>query len=270
MVGSALADVLSRQGHTVLSLSRRKFDVLRDPVARLPLDGVNYAVNAIGLINRRIRDDSASTAEAWMINSIFPRVLADRCEENSVRLIHVSTDCVFDGVSGLHTEDEAASAADLYGRSKALGEPRNCLVLRGSFVGPEHKNHYSLMSWFLAQNGTVHGYANHLWNGITSFEFARAIDAIIRHGLHENGIRHVFGEDTTKLDLLRLFGRALGHPVQVAASNGAPARDTRLRTRFPAFLGKLGIRPLTDQMAELGGLDGSSWSRPAEPAGHLT
>ena len=86
MLGSALVYYLRAQGHTVIASSRQTFDVLTDSVEKIDLSGVDYVINAIGLTNRRFSEDDT---RFYLINSIFPRILADFCGENSVRFIHI-------------------------------------------------------------------------------------------------------------------------------------------------------------------------------------
>ena len=52
------------------------------------------------------------------INSLLPHKLTEFCGEVGARLIHFSTDCVFDGVDGMYLDDSNSNATDLYGRSK--------------------------------------------------------------------------------------------------------------------------------------------------------
>ncbi len=247
MLGTAVLQQLRATGHRVRAIDRPQFDVLRDPVGSLDLTGTDYCINALGLINRHMQ---AGPADFYQINSLWPRLLADRCEAQSVRMIHVSTDCVYDGRRGQYTEADAPTATDLYGRSKALGEPRNCLVLRTSIIGPERTNHYSLLNWFLAQS-RCQGYRNHLWNGVTTIQLSRVIDRILRNGLHAHCLRHVFSDDVTKLELLELMREAFGVQVEITPADDSTARDTRLRTTHPEFVGQLGIASLRQQIAEL-------------------
>lgn len=247
MLGTAVLQQLRTAGHRVRAIDRPQFDVLSDPVTSLDLADTDFCINAVGLINRHAQ---AEPADFYQLNSLWPRLLADHCQAKSVRLIHISTDCVYDGRRGQYTEDDAPTATDLYGRSKALGEPRNCMVLRTSIIGPERNNHYSLLNWFLAQS-RCQGYRNHLWNGVTTIQLSRVIDRIMRNDLHAHCLRHVFSDDVTKLELLQLMREAYALEVEITPADDVTARDTRLRTAHPDFLGQLGISSLREQIAEL-------------------
>jgi dTDP-4-dehydrorhamnose reductase len=59
---------------------------------------------------------------ARAVNARAPGVLARLCKKSGVRLIHVSTDLVFDGKRGGYSEADAAAPLSVYGRTKLEGE----------------------------------------------------------------------------------------------------------------------------------------------------
>ena len=83
--------------------------------------------------------------EAFLLNAEAPRVLAEICNERGAKMIHVSTDYVFDGEKREpYTEEDPAEPISAYGESKRAGEERvletndGHLVLRVSWVfGPD-------------------------------------------------------------------------------------------------------------------------------------
>jgi dTDP-4-dehydrorhamnose reductase len=88
---------------------------------------------------------------------LHPHLLARACAAHGSRLIHISTDCVFDGAKGSYQEDEPTNATDLYGRTKALGEVTGpgCLTLRTSIIGRELSGASGLVEWFLSRHGAT-------------------------------------------------------------------------------------------------------------------
>lgn len=93
--------------------------------------------------------DNAETAEgrvdAWKANATAVANLARIATENSITLVHISSDYVFDGSQNTHDEDEAFSPLSVYGQSKAAGDisaataPRH-YVVRTSWVIGEGNN----------------------------------------------------------------------------------------------------------------------------------
>lgn len=248
MLGTALAYQLRREGFDVACLSKPQFDACEPDFSLVTACKPDAVVNAIGMINRRL---DRPEAEFLRTNSLFPRRMADWCALRSLPFIHVSTDCVFRGDAAPYFEDATPDATDRYGQTKAWGEPANAMVLRTSIVGPELHNHYSLLCWFLRQNGQARGFRNHRWNGLTTLELGHVIGIILRRGLFQHGVRHVHGEDLTKLELLLAMKAAFGKDIDIEPADDVHARDTRLRSRHPDFLAALGIASMQDQLDRL-------------------
>jgi dTDP-4-dehydrorhamnose reductase len=53
------------------------------------------------------------------VNALFPHKLALLCRPQGIRMVHMSTDCVFTGKKGDYHED-LSDAEDLYGKTKHL------------------------------------------------------------------------------------------------------------------------------------------------------
>ena len=115
-------------------------------------------INCIGLVKQLA--DADNPLLALPINSLLPHRLAGLCELSGARLIHISTDCVFNGDRGAYVEDDVSDATDLYGKSKYLGEVYfpHTVTLRTSIIGHELQNPHGLVEWFLEQKDRCHGY----------------------------------------------------------------------------------------------------------------
>jgi len=183
-----------------------KFDALNDSPAVLS-DNYDYAINCIGIIKPFMSPDIVA---AIKINSILPHTLAGWCIKEGIKLIHITTDCVYSGQKGKYIESDQHDALDDYGKSKSLGEcTKNAMVLRTSIIGEEIHKHASLIAWAKSQKGcTISGFSTHLWNGVTTNQYAKICDTIIKKDYFEPGIFHVFAEDdVTKLEMMHLFNK---------------------------------------------------------------
>jgi len=144
---------------------------------------------------------------AILLNAYLPHLLMRIADDMGCKLIHISTDCVFSGKKGAYGEDDIKDADDLYGRSKGLGEivSDRHLTLRTSTIGPEiKKDGEGLFHWFMQQSGSINGFTQAYWSGITTLELAKAIDKGISNNL--TGLLHVNnGEKISKYDLVNLF-----------------------------------------------------------------
>jgi dTDP-4-dehydrorhamnose reductase len=248
MLGSALNHVIEREllQAKLTVLRRRDFDIERGHWRDLPIARIDWVLNAAGIINRR----DATAHALWTVNAVFPRALAVLCAEWGTRLVHFSTDCVFDGSFGPYDESHPGTAADPYGLSKIYGEPPSAMTLRTSIVGPERSRFYNLLCWALRQH-RINGFRNRLWNGVTTVALARGVVRLIQAGLYVQGVRHVYAEDTTKHELLRLICRCFAHGAELHPADAPVPRDTRLATNHPDFLAVLGLPPRERQLAEL-------------------
>jgi len=184
-------------------------------------------LNAVGVIKQL---PEGNDPEACLrLNSLLPHVLHRLCRERGIRLIHVSTDCVFSGDRGGYREEDPPDAEDLYGRSKALGEVGGpgALTLRTSIIGHELKHRLSLLEWFLAQAGEVAGYAGVRWNGVTTVELARVLDEVVLPRPELEGLFQVAAEPLSKAALLRRIAQAYGRDTRVA-ERAEPVNDKTL------------------------------------------
>ena len=123
-VARALAAAAEGQSGIVLQQASSSEADLRNPdsLARfIDQSAPDVLINA-GAYNFVDRAESDSET-AFAINAAGPGALAGLCAERRIPLIHMSTDCVFDGVkSESYDEDDAPNPLSVYGRSKLAGE----------------------------------------------------------------------------------------------------------------------------------------------------
>jgi dTDP-4-dehydrorhamnose reductase len=177
----------------------------------------DVVVNCIGVVKQIAA--AAGPTEMVRLNSMFPHELAALCEARGVRLIHLSTDCVFSGRRGRYTEDDTPDPIDLYGRSKLAGEPSgpNVLTLRTSMIGWElGGRRQGLLEWFVGERGgSVRGYTNAVFSGPTTLALSRAILAAAEHDGGLTGTYNVAAEPIAKHDLLLALREALGIDIEI-------------------------------------------------------
>ncbi len=152
-----------RLGAALLREYRDKFEVTGFDRTQLDLSDLNgvreklqetgfdVLINAAGFTKVDLCETQPE--RAFLINAEAPRVLAEICGEKSARLIHFSTDYVFDGEKREpYTEEDEATPISIYGESKLAGEKnvlaaqdRN-LVVRVSWVfGPDRPSFIDAM-----------------------------------------------------------------------------------------------------------------------------
>lgn len=151
-----------------------------------------------------INDGRRDPEELRRINAELPQATASLLDQfkDGSRLIHISTDGVFEGNYGYYSEDDLADAEDPYGKSKLQGEVSRDphLTVRTSIVGPDPVKSRGLMNWFFSQSGEVKGFRHMLWSGVTTLELVRFIDHAVTQDI--SGLYHLGGDCISKYDLL--------------------------------------------------------------------
>lgn len=208
-----------KQAHEYLY---KNIDVLDQDVLVSVLSCVqpDVVINCVGLIKQF--SDANDPLVALPINAIFPHRLAKLCLLANARLIHISTDCVFNGHKGLYTEDDVSDAEDLYGKSKYIGELHDvphAITLRTSIIGHELNSNASLVDWFLSQTGTVNGYKKAVFSGLPTVELVKVITDLVIPNAHLQGLYHVSVEPIDKYSLLRLIADIYEKEIEVVADD---------------------------------------------------
>ena len=176
------------------------FDTIIRAMASIQPDIV---INCIGLIKQLPKANDPLSAIT--VNAQLPHRISLVCRTVNARLIHISTDCVFDGNKGNYTETDCSSANDLYGRTKFLGEVNypHCLTIRTSIIGHEIKNHLGLVEWFLNNRKTVNGFTNAIYSGFPTIELVKILSKWIIPNPDLQGLYHVASNPISKFDLLK-------------------------------------------------------------------
>ena len=180
-----------------------------DSLARVVCDcKPTVIINCVGVVKQlAAANDPLITIP---INSVFPHRLLSIANLIGARVIHISTDCVFNGLKGMYKETDAPDANDLYGRSKYLGElsdNRNAITLRTSIIGHELFSSNSLVDWFLKQDKDVQGYSKAIFSGFPTCELANIILQYVVPNEDLFGLYHVSSSPISKYELLSLIKR---------------------------------------------------------------
>lgn len=227
-------EVVGTARRPVPELSRFKIERgdLRDPrFVEQVLERVkpDFVVNCAGVIKQRVSETPFT--DVCLLNSWLPHALGSWCQDHSARLIHVSSDCVFQGDrrGPPYRESDLPDATDLYGYSKASGEVTrlpSAVTLRTSIIGQETgESRFGLLAWFLgqAEGATVRGFRNHWWSGVTTLELAGLIHRLISLPKPISGLFQVASEPINKFELLKLMARCFKKSVQVDAFDAPEA-----------------------------------------------
>ena len=219
-----------------------EFEKLTGIITALKSDVV---LNCVGITKRK--EEIEDPLLAIETNALFPHKLARWAGDNGVRVIHFSTDCVFDGTEGPYNEDSPTTGKDAYGRTKALGEIRydHSLTIRSSFIGQEIMGKTELLEWFLNQpSDQIRGFTEAWYSGVSTKVMARVVGDIIEHHPNLGGLYQLaIPEPISKYDLLQKARKAYEVDVEIIPDSSFSIKPTldgsrlaeKLQLRVPAW-----------------------------------
>lgn len=192
MLGTDLMTVLA--AHEPVGFTKGDLDITDSEAVQNALDGFDVVVNAAAYTKV---DDAESNAElAFAVNATGPLNIARACEKFGQRLIHVSTDYVFDGLGSTpYPEDHPTNPASVYGASKAEGErnvraalPDSSIIVRTAWLyGQGGPNFVTTMLNLAQTRETVSVVADQIgqptWSRDLAHMIASVIDSPVRSGI---------------------------------------------------------------------------------------
>lgn len=188
MAGHMIVKHLASQGHDITTFARSNADVIKDVENQKDIEdffneikhSYDFIINCIGLL---VKDSIDRPDRAAIINGWFPHAIEHAIKDSKTKLIHLSTDCVFDGEKGNYVESDIHSETNFYGKSKSYGEVNNNkdITFRMSIIGTEvRKQGTGLLNWILTNNEKqLSGWENAYWNGLTTLQLSKCIQQYI-------------------------------------------------------------------------------------------
>jgi dTDP-4-dehydrorhamnose reductase len=209
----------------------------------------------------------ADPALARQLNSEYPGKLAAYVARGGARLMHISTDAVFDGQRGDYTEEDAPNPLGVYAQTKLEGEHRvaeanpEAIIARVNLFGWSLTGRRSLAEFFyynLSAGNAVRGFTDVFFCPLLVNDLAHILLDMLEKRL--NGLYHVVSSQcSSKYDfgvaLARRFGldERLISPASVKDSGLNAPRSPKLTLRAGKLAGVLG-RPIPNLSTGLDGL----------------
>lgn len=218
----------------IAGIDADNLDTITQTLAKVRPDIV---VNCIGMVKQL--ESSKNPLVTLPLNSLFPHRLHQLCLLAGARLIHVSTDCVFDGEKGMYRESDRVDASDLYGVSKHLGEVTgpSAITLRTSIIGHELSSSRSLIDWFLSQEDRTQGFTKAIYSGLPTVELVRIIRDVVTPRPDLEGLYHVSSDPISKYELLKLVAETYGKKILIEPSERVVVDRSLDSSRFRDAVG---------------------------------
>ncbi len=213
LLGANLALEAARLGHTVFGIAKSNplqtdaftaltADLLEASASERLLEQIRpeWVINCAALANLESCEKSPDLARR--INEEMPANLAVACQKGGARLLHVSTDAVFDGIKGDYSEADEPNPLSVYARTKLGGERSvaaanaAALVARVNLFGFSPSGSRSLAEFFLSnlQAGVpMNGFTDVYFCPLLANDIAGIFLRMLAAGL--SGLYHVFSQD---------------------------------------------------------------------------
>jgi dTDP-4-dehydrorhamnose reductase len=193
MLGQDLQQALA--GRDVTALSRADLDITDQDAVTAAVAGHDVVVNAAAYT--KVDDAESHEDDAAAVNAQGPAVLATAAVAAGARIVHVSTDYVFDGNgTSPYREDEPTDPIGAYGRTKAAGEaavrriaPDSSMIVRAAWLyGAGGPNFAKTMIRLAGSHETVSVVTDQVgqptWTGDLARQIVAMLDAEVPAGIY--------------------------------------------------------------------------------------
>jgi dTDP-4-dehydrorhamnose reductase len=237
-VGHAVMAALAARGHEPVGVARRGADRSVDLTEEGSVEALLSTEALAAVVHCAAVPDIAPAKRdpdgALRLNARVPGLVARGCAARGIRLVHVSTDQVFDGTRGGYKEGAAARPLHVYGETKLAGEeavaeahPGAALVRPGLVTGvapPGRRSASSALGDALrlaaAGEGPPPGmFTDEVRTPVAVEDLARALADLVERDELE-GLYHCGGPEVlTRRELALREAAALGVDPELVGSN---------------------------------------------------
>lgn len=251
MLGSYLHDFLKNK-HNVKVITRKEYDISSNDIVKLKKlilasGPVDYVINAAGCVPQKVKIHDYFSFIS--VNTLFPIYLDSLCSKEKIKMIHISSDCVFSGSKGGYSEDDLKDGTDLYSSTTSLGEKlSHSMILRTNIIG-EDVSPRCLLEWVRSSNGkTINGFTNVMWNGVTCLELSKVIEYIMTSDQYFTGIKHIFSpRSITKYELIKSIALVYNLNVNINATDDPKCDKTLISGKQWSYV----VPDILDQLFEM-------------------
>jgi dTDP-4-dehydrorhamnose reductase len=189
------------QDYNILPLSHQDFDITNEnDYQKLDYFNPDFIVNCAAYTN--VTKAESDIENAFRVNELGSELIAKFADNCNAKLIHISTDYVFEGRNnGNYTEEESKNPIGQYGLSKLAGENKiitfckNYLIVRVSWLfGPNGKNFVASVAKLMQERDELSIVADQFSRVTYTEDVISAIKALITSDA--KGIYHIANKGT--------------------------------------------------------------------------
>lgn len=182
-----------------------------------------------------VDDCEANPEQAETINAMLPGQIAGIAAQNKIKMLHISTDAVFDGEKGNYSEKDLPNPLSVYARTKLGGELAvaaanpDALIARVNFYGWSMTGKRSLAEWFvsnLAEEKPLKGFTDVLFCPMMVLDLCTTLMQALAMNL--TGLYHVVGPQImSKYEFGQAIARKFNFPPDLITP--ASVKDAGLK-----------------------------------------
>jgi len=259
-LGVELVRELTEHGYEVIAFDRSRVDLVDGGHVERSLAEADPAVVINAAAYNQVDVAEKEPQAAYLSNGLAVRNLALACRQVDARLVHFSTDYVFDGSAGRpYTEDDPPHPLGAYAVSKLAGElyaqaylDRPLIIRTSGVFGPgglrtARSNFIELMLRLAANRQPIRVVEDHVASPTYAPALAaRAVD-LVERGL--NGIFHIGGGTPVSwFEFARLIFRVAALDPELRATNEREYRTAARRPKYSALsnakMERCGLQPM--------------------------
>ena len=215
----------------------------------------DWVINCAALAN--LDACEANPEQAKQLNTEVPKNLAKYVARGGARLVHISTDAVFDGKQGDYSEDDPPNPLSIYASTKLAGEQAvasinpDAIIARVNFYGWRLSARRSLAEFFynnLSAGNQVMGFTDIHFCPLHVAQLSELLFKMLEANL--SGLYHVVsGECLTKYDFGVAIARKFGFdpnlitPASITDLDSKAVRSPFLTLKIDKLLSNLGEQP---------------------------
>lgn len=237
-VGTKMTEQLNGSNVELLLTDVDDVDIT-DPKAVMDFANMSrphYIVNCAGITDVNVCEQNMELA--FKINALGARNLSVAARMGKARMIHISTDDIFDGESTKpYTEFDTPNPQTIYGKSKLAGENfvkefcNRHIIVRSSWIFGDGSGYVSQILKEISEGKTL--YAAEDQTGVPTGASDLASKIIYLMNSASDGIYHVTGQGLcTRYEFAKEVVRLSGHETKVIP---VPANQDKLTAMRPSY-----------------------------------